>query len=76
MSNITIESNFNAQVQLYLTDHYLLMSNIKIESNFIAYYVGHHGVLFASDDFYPLSTLDMKFKKVGSMNLVMKKNLL
>ena len=50
------------------------MSNITIESNFIAYYVGHHGVLLASDDFYHLSTLDMKFKKVGSMNLVMKRH--
>jgi hypothetical protein len=39
-----------------------LPSNVEVYnvSNFIAYCVGHHGILLASEDFYNLSTVLQK----------------
>ena len=43
----------------------LLPSNVDVNkfSSFIAYYVGHHVYLLASEDFYHLSTFLQKIKK-------------
>ena len=44
----------------------LLLSKVEVNnvSNYIAYCVGHHGLLLASEDFYLLLTLYEKFKKM------------
>jgi len=40
-------------------------SNVEVNniSNFIPYYVGHHGLLLAAEEFYDLSSLYKIFKK-------------
>ena len=51
------------------------LSNVEVNnvSNFIAYYVGHYGLLLTSEDFYHLSTLYKKFNKDEYKNLLKKK---